>query len=73
MSSTLEHSEGLFKHTHTDLRDLHHDGGVSSQMNFKCDVEKLVSVWESIGNPFLQESPKLINVHTRCVPDDESY
>ena len=73
MSSMLEHFEGIFKHTRTDLGDLHHDEGVSSQMNFKCDVEKLVSGWKSIGNLFLQESPKLINAYTRCVPDDESY
>ena len=71
VTSILEDFEGLFKHTRTDLRDLHHDEGFASQMNFKRDVEKLVNGWESIGNPFSEEIPKLINIYSRSVPDDE--
>ena len=57
LKTILEDFEEIIQNEFTDLRDLHHNEGLSTQLQFKRDVEKLVSGWKGIGNPFEEECP----------------
>ena len=60
----------LFHPDSSDLRDVHHSEGITTQMKFKSDVERLVTSWENLGNPFQEESSLLINIYDRKVQED---
>ena len=70
-SNILEDFEGIFIGKKMDTHGYHHDEGASNQLHFKNDVNKLVSTWEEKGNPFAEDNPHLLNIHTRTVAPDE--
>lgn len=49
---------------------LHHEQGLASQKTFQTQVNSLSTTIEKIGNPFMDDFPELVNMHSRdCVND----
>ena len=71
LGNILEDFESDYEKNFSNLGDYHHNEGLTSQLRFKDDVEKLVSAWEGVGNPFEEECPRLINIYNRSVPPNE--
>ncbi len=64
MVSEFEASSGAQNH---QLPDKHHDQNPASQREFQDDVRKLISMFESLGNPFLEDSGALYSLDSKDV------
>ena len=54
----------------SELNYRHHEEGLSTQEAFKKHASKLTDVITDYGNPFLDEYPELLVLHTRDCVDD---
>ena len=52
-----------------DEEQFHHQEGLASNQRFQTHVQNLVKVIESKGNPYLDDFPELVTLHTRKVLD----
>lgn len=53
-----------------DVTDQQHEQGYSTQKHFKQQVNNLSAVISNMGNPFLDDCPELLALHTRdCASD----
>ena len=52
---------------HHDSKTLHHDQTESIQKSFDKDVRALVSVFEELGNPFLEETTDIVVLDTKDI------
>ena len=53
-----------------EVNYMHHEEGLSSQRSFQNQVTRLVQVISDFGNPFEDDCPELLLLHTRNCADD---
>ena len=53
-----------------EINHMHHEEGLSSQKNFQKQVNKLVESIDEMGNPFKDQCPELLIMHTRQCADE---
>ena len=49
----------------------HHEETIPAQKNFQKEVNKLIAVFENLGNPFLEEGPDLYNLVTKDLAESD--
>ena len=54
------------------MKTLHHDQIPSVQSAYARDVRSLVSVFENLGNPFLEESTSLLVLDSKEIGDQSA-
>ena len=61
-----------YEETNQNRQTKHHEDVLSAQKNFSRDVSKLTEMIEELGNPFIEDSGKLLTLATKRVSDADT-
>ncbi len=70
LARCISEFESEIEHASYSSSQLHHEEGLTAQTNFKQQVNSLVDVISTFGNPFEDGCPELVVLNTRACAND---